>query len=149
MMYRTLYEAYEQNDIFHRGIFEVQVAEAEVGVFLRALDKELREAADTIIGKLVRAYEIQGFLFGGNVAGAKWSSAIGSAVGEKFTARAYCGSTMVPLQQIDRKTGQVVAEYKSIAEAARKTSLDESAIGKAAKGQIPSCGGFLWRKIEQ
>lgn len=62
MIYEDLYRQYEQNDVMHRGVCAVELAEKEVDGFLRSLSKELREQADELFGKLARAYEIQGFL---------------------------------------------------------------------------------------
>ena len=149
MMYRALYEANEQNDVLHVGIAEVTTVENEVGAFLSSLDKELREKVDTLFGKVARAYEIQGFLFGGTVSGSVWNKQTRPSNGQAYGDLTYRGSRPAPVYQIDRKTNQVIAEYKSIGEAARVTKLDDSAIGKACKGKIPSCGGFLWRYIEQ
>lgn len=73
MIYEDLYRQYEQNDVMHRGVCAVELAEKEVDGFLRSLSKELREQADELFGKLARAYEMQGFLFGGTVSGANWA----------------------------------------------------------------------------
>ena len=120
-VYRTLYEKYEQNDVLHVGIQEVVEAEKEIDAFLKSLDRNQRDQLDTLLGRLSRAYEMQGFLFGGLASGAK----------------------------IDRKTNQVIHEYPSIAAASRATGLDDSAIGKVCKGKLPHAGGFLFRYIEQ
>lgn len=73
-VYRTLYEKYEQNDVLHVGIQEVVEAEKEIDTFLKSLDRNQRDQLDTLLGRLSRAYEMQGFLFGGLASGAKWKS---------------------------------------------------------------------------
>ena len=72
-VYRTLYEKYEQNDVLHVGIQEVVEAEKEIDTFLKSLDRDQRDQLDTLLGRLSRAYEMQGFLFGGLASGAKWN----------------------------------------------------------------------------
>ena len=62
-VYRTLYEKYEQNDVLHVGIQEVVEAEKEIDTFLKSLDRNQRDQLDTLLGRLSRAYEMQGFLF--------------------------------------------------------------------------------------
>lgn len=61
-VYRTLYEKYEQNDVLHVGIQEVVEAEKEIDTFLKSLDRDQRDQLDTLLGRLSRAYEMQGFL---------------------------------------------------------------------------------------
>ena len=139
-VYRTLYEKYEQNDVLHVGIQEVVEAEKEIDTFLKSLDRNQRDQLDTLLGRLSRAYEMQGFLFGG------LASEPGDGYGR--SVRAYHGSTLAPVCQIDRKTNQVIHEYPSIAAASRATGLDDSAIGKVCKGKLPHAGGFLFRYIE-
>ena len=101
--------------------------------------------------RLSRAYEMQGFLFGGLASGAKWNGKTAPEPGDGYgrSVRAYHGSTLAPVCQIDRKTNQVIHEYPSIAAASRATGLDDSAIGKVCKGKLPHAGGFLFRYIEQ
>ena len=119
--------------------------------WLRALDPGLLDQLDTLLGRLSRAYEMQGFLFGGLASGAKWNGKTAPEPGDGYgrSVRAYHGSTLAPVCQIDRKTNQVIHEYPSIAAAARATGLDDSAIGKVCKGKLPHAGGFLFRYIEQ
>ena len=150
-IYRTLYEKYEQNDVLHVGIQEVVEAEKEIDTFLKSLDRNQRDQLDTLLGRLSRAYEIQGFLFGGLASGAKWNGKTAPEPGDGYgrSVRAYHGSTLAPVCQIDRKTNQVIHEYPSIAAASRATGLDDSAIGKVCKGKLPHAGGFLFRYIEQ
>lgn len=96
-------------------------------------------------------FKMQGFLFGGLASGAKWNGKTAPEPGDGYgrSVRAYHGSTLAPVCQIDRKTNQVIHEYPSIAAAARATGLDDSAIGKVCKGKLPHAGGFLFRYIEQ
>lgn len=138
-VYRTLYEKYEQNDVLHVGIQEVVEAEKEIDVFLKSLDRNQRDQLDTLLGRLSRAYEMQGFLFGGLASGAKWNGKTAPEPGDGYgrSVRAYHGSTLAPVCQIDRKTNQVIHEYPSIAAASRATGLDDSAIGKVCKGKLP------------
>ena len=62
-VYRTLYEKYEQNDVLHVGIQEVVEAEKEIDTFLKSLERNQRDQLDTLLGRLSRAYEMQGFSF--------------------------------------------------------------------------------------
>ena len=119
--------------------------------FLKSLDRNQRDQLDTLLGRLSRAYEMQGFLFGGLASGAKWNGKTAPEPGDGYgrSVRAYHGSTLAPVCQIDRKTNQVIHEYPSIAAASRATGLDDSAIGKVCKGKLPHAGGFLFRYIEQ
>lgn len=80
----------------------------------------LRDQLDTLLGRLSRAYEMQGFLFGGLASGAKWNGKTAPEPGDGYgrSVRAYHGSTLAPVCQIDRKTNQVIHEYPSIAAAA-------------------------------
>ena len=144
-VYRTLYEKYEQNDVLHVGIQEVVEAEKEIDAFLKSLDRNQRDQLDTLLGRLSRSYEMQGFLFGGLASGAKWSGKTAPEPGDGYGR----SSTLAPVCQIDRKTNQVIHEYPSIAAASRATGLDDSAIGKVCKGKLPHAGGFLFRYIEQ
>ena len=149
-VYRTLYEKYEQNDVLHVGIQEVVEAEKEIDTFLKSLGRNQRDQLDTLLGRLSRAYEMQGFLFGGLASGAKWN---GKRLPNRRRIRperpCLSRSTLAPVCQIDRKTNQVIHEYPSIAAASRATGLDDSAIGKVCKGKLPHAGGFLFRYIEQ
>lgn len=42
--------------------------------------------------------------------------------------------------------GQLLKEYKSIAEASRKTGINKSSIAKAVRGERKTAGGFCWLK---
>ncbi|MDR2045207.1 MAG: hypothetical protein LBQ15_12795 [Clostridium sp.] len=68
--YEEIYSYYEENSELHPGIAKVDKAEREAAALLSTItDKEQREAIDTLIGKIARAYEMQGFLFARNVCG--------------------------------------------------------------------------------
>ncbi len=145
MIYEDLYRQYEQDNVMHRGVCAVTLAEDEVSAFLRSLSKELREQADTLFGKLARAYEMQGFLFGGTVSGAHWAAASGSAVGQTVASLDYHGSTPVPVYQVELETGRIVQLYPSASEAGRANGLSDSSIVKCCKGKLKTCGGYSWR----
>lgn len=83
-VYRTLYEKYEQNDVLHVGIQEVVEAEKEIDTFLKSLDRNQRDQLDTLLGRLSRAYEMQGFLFGGLASGAKWNGKTAPEPGDGY-----------------------------------------------------------------
>ena len=83
-VYRTLYEKYEQNDVLHVGIQEVVEAEKEIDTFLKSLDRKQRDQLDTLLGRLSRAYEMQGFLFGGLASGAKWNGKTAPEPGDGY-----------------------------------------------------------------
>lgn len=57
-------------------------------------------------------------------------------------SRQGCGT---PVLQIDRKTGQIVAEYSSQAEASAATGIVRPDITGCLTGRLKSAGGFLWR----
>jgi hypothetical protein len=62
-IYREIYEYFEENSELHPEIDTVEKAERAAGVLLASLpDPEQREAVDLLIGKIARAYEMQGFL---------------------------------------------------------------------------------------
>lgn len=147
MIYEDLYCQHEQNPVMHRGVCAVELAEGKVNTFLRSLSKELREQADTLFGELARAYEIQGFLFGGTVSGAKWAAKSGPAVGQTVATLDYHGSTPVPVYQVELKTGKIIQMYESASEAGRATGLCDSSIVKCCKGKLKTCGGFSWRYV--
>lgn len=50
----------------HPEITETGAVDGQVSAFLRTLDNETAFQLDLLIGQLVRAYEMQGFLFGAN-----------------------------------------------------------------------------------
>ena len=66
--FRNKYE--ERNDL-HPDIAETQAAEADIRQFLGGLDDDLKFEVDALIGRVARAYEMQGFLFGLNYCGAQ------------------------------------------------------------------------------
>lgn len=53
-----------------------------------------------------------------------------------------------PVAQICKKTAIVLCEFESCAEAANKTGVDNSSIGKAAKGIQKSAGGYKWKYLK-
>ena len=58
---KELYEHYEGTSQ-HIGTPEVEVAEKEFGELIRTItDPSLRSALDQAVGKVARAYEMQGF----------------------------------------------------------------------------------------
>jgi hypothetical protein len=145
MIYEDLYRQYEQNDVMHRGVCAVELAEKEVDGFLRSLSKELREQADELFGKLARAYEMQGFLFGGTVSGANWAGGSGPAVGHTVNTLDFHGSTPVPVYQVEVETGKILQLYPSANAAGRENGLSDSSIIKCCKGKLKTCGGYSWR----
>lgn len=52
------------------------------------------------------------------------------------------------IQQIDFKTGEIIAEYASQREASRATSIDQKGISNTIAGKYKQSGGFIWRKVE-
>lgn len=53
------------------------------------------------------------------------------------------------VQQIDTKTGQVIAEYPSQREAARTIGIDQKGISLVVRGKRKTAGGFYWKQIEE
>lgn len=51
------------------------------------------------------------------------------------------------IQQIDPKTGSIVAEYPSQREAARILGIDQKGISNAIRGKQKTSGGFIWKAI--
>lgn len=51
------------------------------------------------------------------------------------------------VQQIDPKTGLVVAEYPSQREAARTVGIDQKGISSVIRGKQKTSGGFIWKQI--
>nr|DAU25818.1 MAG TPA: homing endonuclease [Caudoviricetes sp.] len=47
------------------------------------------------------------------------------------------------VQQIDKKTGDIIYTFGSVKEATEKTGI--KSISKAAKGKLKTSGGYLWR----
>lgn len=85
-------------------------------------------------------------------------SNIGSAcLGSAKTAAGFCWSynDMASFKVADKRfksvsqrslDGQLLKEYKSIAEASRKTGINKSSIAKAVRGERKTAGGFCWLK---
>jgi group I intron endonuclease len=51
------------------------------------------------------------------------------------------------VQQIDLNTGEVIAEFLSMREAARKTATPKSSLQSCLRGILKQAGGFLWRYL--
>lgn len=49
------------------------------------------------------------------------------------------------IEQIDKKTGEVIDTFESAAEAERKTGINKSGIYDTCKEKQRSSGGFIWR----
>lgn len=64
--YRELYTMYEEQNNLNPNIPETTTAESELEKALRVLNDDLVFELDMLIGRVVRAYEMQGFLFGLN-----------------------------------------------------------------------------------
>jgi hypothetical protein len=47
--------------------------------------------------------------------------------------------------QIDKKTKEVIAEWKSASEAGRSLNITRQAISEACKGEYRTAGGYIWR----
>lgn len=73
--YTELYSAHEENALPHPETAETVAAERELNEFLQSLPAETMFQLDMLAGKLARAYEKQGFLFGLNCASAKEAAA--------------------------------------------------------------------------
>ena len=112
-VYRTLYEKYEQNDVLHVGIQEVVEAEKEIDAFLKSLDRNQRDQLDTLLGRLSRAYEMQGFLFGGLASGAKWN---GKRLPSRATDTAIASGPITAQRSLRsaRLTARRIRSYMSI-----------------------------------
>lgn len=52
------------------------------------------------------------------------------------------------VRQFD-ENNNFVREYKSIAEASRRTGITEPAICKACKGQQKMASGYIWRYVDE
>lgn len=51
------------------------------------------------------------------------------------------------VQQLDPVTGEVIAEYLSQREAARKIGIDQKGISEVTRGKRKTAGGYCWRVI--
>jgi len=51
------------------------------------------------------------------------------------------------VEQLDRQ-GNVLAKYRSVAEASRQTGLSKSPIAKTCRGEQDLAGGFYWRYVK-
>ncbi len=54
-------------------------------------------------------------------------------------------STSTAVQKIDLNTKEILAEYPTIALAARENHCDSSAISKVCRGLRNKCGGYFWK----
>lgn len=52
------------------------------------------------------------------------------------------------IEQIDPKTGEVVAVFQSVADAIKYTDATKNTIYKALNNRGKLAGGYLWRKTE-
>lgn len=52
-----------------------------------------------------------------------------------------------PVKQIDKNTGTILAIYECCTEASEKTGIDNSLIGKAAKGIQKTAGKYKWEYV--
>jgi len=51
--------------------------------------------------------------------------------------------------QINKVTKEIINTFNSACEAARKLNLDNSYIIKVCKGKAKTCGGFIWKYLEE
>lgn len=51
--------------------------------------------------------------------------------------------------QIDKKTNKEICIFKSIKEASDKLNCDSSAIVKVCLGKLKSCGGYIWKYVDE
>lgn len=54
-------------------------------------------------------------------------------------------SNYKPIQQLDLKTGLIIATYPSIKEAGLSIGIFQTSISRAARGKCKSAGGYGWR----
>lgn len=66
--------------------------------------------------------------------------------GEKGTTQIQSSSRKVA--KIDKDTNEILAEYSTLALAARENNCDSSAISKVCNGKRNMCGGFKWKYID-
>lgn len=69
----------------------------------------------------------------------KYNSNYGTAIQRRAEKRS---KTVL---QIDKETGQVIAEYPSTQEAARKLNICQSTISECCNGKRNTAGGFKWQ----
>lgn len=55
----------------------------------------------------------------------------------------------LPVKQIDKGTGEVIAVYGSVQEASIKTGVATSGISMALNGRKKSAGGYFWASVER
>ena len=49
------------------------------------------------------------------------------------------------VQMFDKKTGELLATFPSLREAARVTGINQGDISSCCKGKLKSAGGYIWR----
>ena len=62
-----------------------------------------------------------------------------------ISCESYQHNTYSTIQQLDIKTGEVIATFKSAAEASRVKGANQSKISRVCKGKRPRTGGYKWR----
>ncbi len=50
-----------------------------------------------------------------------------------------------PVLQLDRYSGEVIAEFYGVSEAYRQTGIQRQDIGKCCAGKLRSAGGYIWK----
>lgn len=64
--YKAAYNLNEDNKELHPQIAETEAAEREFTAALQGMDETARHEIDSAAGRIARAYEMQGFLYGAN-----------------------------------------------------------------------------------
>lgn len=72
----------------------------------------------------------------------------GTAIERAKTKKLNNSPTAKAVLQFD-KNNNLISEYCSMQEAARKTKIDRSSISKASRGIAKSAGGFVWKIKEK
>lgn len=67
----------------------------------------------------------------------------------RYQATPRLNSKCVPVQQLNRETGEVITVFPSVAEATRHTNIHKSQIYACLRGTLPQAGGFGWRKLKE
>ena len=70
-----------------------------------------------------------------------------TAGGYRWDYEGECVSLTNDIEQVDKKTGEVVAVYISVEVAAQMTSVRRSQINDVVTGFRRSAGGYFWRKV--
>lgn len=66
--YKELYTMYEEREDLHPETMDTATVETAINELLHCLDADLMFELDALLGRMARAYEMQGFLFGLNYA---------------------------------------------------------------------------------